>query len=1033
MTDYLTQGQQLLESGQVKDAIASFQQAIQVDPSSTWSYYYLGLALDKNGQLDGAVSQFKKAIELDPELIWAHHFLGETLVKLGRLEEAVGEFKRAIELKPELSWSYHHLGETLYKLEQWDESIINLRRAIELNPDFSWSHHYLNEALSQLQKKDEAAALSQEVELVTNDNNLTDDTSTDHYYDLASSLAQQCRLLDAISCYRRAININPQLASRKCFLDNFEIKNHIRINAQDLRILPSNKTETTDTKQIISVSSNRGYVFYGPYIDIPDGWYHVNVVFEFCEVSQAQYLAAQATSQPGFRFDIASPFPQIIYETIVDFGQKNLEFYTEFFAGNRSEFRFEALGTAFAISHIDLNLVFEVDSSMESSFYYFDLGSLLQAKGQIDKAKLAYDLAVESSPTESLFSMLENYQKIFPLQFVESYVEIGSRLMKKDKKDDAMNFFQQVLQIEPNHVTPNYQLAILLAEQGKLQIAVNHFRKLQEQHESSDNYCAYVWRWLNSTDIVNEHNINNQFKISFNNAKKYFDKICNYMVIDITKPIDEAAQKSLDKYRILLTNLAIINEESLALEEIYINSFDEQNIKTLSKNAERKSNSELHPIYKPKHFQQSIVESGYIYTISPFSGKVLRSNQSFCVNHKNLNNQLLIIYRFEDREVFYLMTGGWSSDKIAIFFPETELIISLSVWGTWISLSEAINQFKANVVTHWNLFRKYSLSNKHKKLVNFFGPTPNLGHYFWNDVTGIYYCQENNILEKIDLFLVGPKKYLDVKDIFPEISSDKLVYISDSDFQDIFRVSLENSYFVVRVTDFYIKEDLANRIHQASIQKCSQEFLQTVTEAKQHFPLLLINLRSHNKSWINQIDGYANIITKLSESYPNIAVLFDGFPSEKPVMEKIIALISAPVKFYNGLDCEVHETIVWSFAIDSYISIIGSGLTLVTWIAAKNGVAHSDRGHYSQMEWWPKMRENFVAPECVPVDCITDIQDPDRAGWLNYDCNWQVIYNIIDKVINSLTIETKVQKNITFTETKIKGVDVIKSDRIEDD
>src|SRR4028119_1174090 len=285
MNDYFTQGQQLLESGQIKDAIASFQQAIPLAPSSTWSYYYLGLALDKDGQLEGATSQFKKAIELDPELIWAHHFLGETLVKLGRLEEAVGEFKRAIALKPDLSWSYHHLGETLYKLEQWDESIINLQRAIELNPDFSWSHHYLNEALSQLHKREEASALTQDVEWVINDNNSTDDTSTNHYYDLALSLAEQGRLLDAICCYRRALNINPQLATCKCFLDKLDQKNHIRINAQDLHILPDNKTEYTDTGKIISLSSNQGFVFYGPYIDIPDGWYHVNVVFEFCEDS----------------------------------------------------------------------------------------------------------------------------------------------------------------------------------------------------------------------------------------------------------------------------------------------------------------------------------------------------------------------------------------------------------------------------------------------------------------------------------------------------------------------------------------------------------------------------------------------------------------------------------------------------------------------------------------------------------------------------------------------------------------------------
>ena len=78
MTDYFTQGNQLLEAGQIRKAIISFQKAIEFNPTSPWPYYHLGLALDKDGQLEGAVSEFGRAIALYPDLIWAHHYLGET-------------------------------------------------------------------------------------------------------------------------------------------------------------------------------------------------------------------------------------------------------------------------------------------------------------------------------------------------------------------------------------------------------------------------------------------------------------------------------------------------------------------------------------------------------------------------------------------------------------------------------------------------------------------------------------------------------------------------------------------------------------------------------------------------------------------------------------------------------------------------------------------------------------------------------------------------------------------------------------------
>ncbi|HEX8549684.1 MAG TPA: hypothetical protein VF691_22180, partial [Cytophagaceae bacterium] len=498
-----------------------------------------------------------------------------------------------------------------------------------------------------------------------------------------------------------------------------------------------------------------------------------------------------------------------------------------------------------------------------------------------------------------------------------------------------------------------------------------------------------------------------QLQIDRATAKNYFDNNSKYTIIDITKPLDESAQNTLDNCKICLVNLEIIKEENQALEAIYINSMQEGNIINLSKQALRKDDFKSWSLLNPKHFQQSIVETGYIYSLSPFSGQILRSNQSFSIHYCRILQ--LLIYRFEDIEVFYLISGGWSGGKICIFFPKNELIINLSPeWGSWLKLPEIINEFKSNAVSCSNQFRAYLLSKNPKKLANIFGAVPNLGHYFWNDVTGVYYLYENNLLEKIDLFLIETQKFLDIKDIFPEISQDKLIYMSE--YQDNFRMTLENNYFLVRVTGSYIKEDLANRIYQASIQKCSTGFIQAIADAKQHFPLLWINLRGHNKSWISQVDGYANIVKKLSESYPNIGIFFDGYSSEKETMEKIISLIPPNVKTYNGLDLAIHETIPWSFAIDSYIAVIGSGLTLVSWIASKKGVAHSEKDHYGQMIWWSEVRENSIAPALVPIDCIKEIEGsyPDK-GWLNYDCDWQVIYEEIAKVISSLAISREAQ------------------------
>jgi SAM-dependent methyltransferase len=205
----------------------------------------------------------------------------------------------------------------------------------------------------------------------------------------------------------------------------------------------------------------------------------------------------------------------------------------------------------------------------------------------------------------------------------------------------------------------------------------------------------------------------------------------------------------------------------------------------------------------------------------------------------------------------------------------------------------------------------------------------------------------------------------------------------------------------VRLTEMVVKEQLASRIYEASAQKCSQSFLQEVEEAKRHFPLLWINIRSHNKVWSSQVEGYANIINNLSRDYPNLALVFDGFSTEKNTVEQILALLPPTVKFYNALDCAIHETIVWAHAIDVYIVVIGSGLVLVTWLANKPGVAHGNSVHSESAGWWANVRENAVPPTFIPVDCIVDL---DSSHWshCDYDFDWKILDGEVNKIVKEL-------------------------------
>lgn len=106
--------QQLLEQGalqmqrqQFDEAIATFQQALKVEPQSAVTYNFLGMAYRlKYNQVRSQelkrqeIEAFKKAVEIDPTYWVALINLGATYYYLGDKVKAAPLFKKALTLNP---------------------------------------------------------------------------------------------------------------------------------------------------------------------------------------------------------------------------------------------------------------------------------------------------------------------------------------------------------------------------------------------------------------------------------------------------------------------------------------------------------------------------------------------------------------------------------------------------------------------------------------------------------------------------------------------------------------------------------------------------------------------------------------------------------------------------------------------------------------------------------------------------------------------------------------------------------------------
>lgn len=101
---YQTRGRLQFRQGEVAQALADYDQAIQFKSKEGETYIYRGIARYENSEVPGAVQDWQAAIKASPEeSAGAHLLIGATLLTQGRENEALQKLKTARQL--ERTWT----------------------------------------------------------------------------------------------------------------------------------------------------------------------------------------------------------------------------------------------------------------------------------------------------------------------------------------------------------------------------------------------------------------------------------------------------------------------------------------------------------------------------------------------------------------------------------------------------------------------------------------------------------------------------------------------------------------------------------------------------------------------------------------------------------------------------------------------------------------------------------------------------------------------------------------------------------------
>jgi len=418
----------------------------------------------------------------------------------------------------------------------------------------------------------------------------------------------------------------------------------------------------------------------------------------------------------------------------------------------------------------------------------------------------------------------------------------------------------------------------------------------------------------------------------------------------------------------------------------------------------------------------SAIDNNYITFPSPLSDNTVKSSTSFAATNT-------VFFRFYDQgEVFYISQHYNFIDTL--FFPKRNLIISFDGGGA--AWENEIKHLGRMIVYKFDDYIT-AVNDKEKTFGGIIVSDESPYHFFYNHLFCTELLYEKKILHKIKKIYVIQKEwyYFDLKKLYEACSFS---------FNVLTNVHIEAIEKKAKNREFYLNGVLLRkRIKPESIRRSFQRVADTAPlliddkfksiheEVQKYSPVIWMGITGQKRRWIEQEEGYANIISRLHKKYPNIAIIMDGWTTGKydeaycksnvniqkdmQVVENIKALIDDDIPLFNIVGRSSIEKISIGNLVDFFIANNGTGSMNIDTICMRPGITHiSNRFRRSSELGNINYSQNLIAEEKV-TDLETDSEFK-HVG--DYSINWEDIMAMVDTFIKQMDngeLITQLQKS----------------------
>lgn len=301
-------------------------------------------------------------------------------------------------------------------------------------------------------------------------------------------------------------------------------------------------------------------------------------------------------------------------------------------------------------------------------------------------------------------------------------------------------------------------------------------------------------------------------------------------------------------------------------------------------------------------FQEQVARGEGMAAYCPVSGRALRSTHGFCHHSQGVPQTM---YRFEGVEVFYVLTGNFPNSRMLIFMPRTGTLVHTEEQGVrHYPHVEIVREFCAKIIQRGA--EVMGFLSRPARPAAVLGLS-NIGHFFWNDLSGLQFAVDSGAISFISQIVTVPTQYIDYRPLFPEMDDVPSVHVEDP--HEVFGHFVNHGLVPVRFTDARITPALFERVRRVAGSHSSPKGSPPRDGPR---PLIWLNLRAQNKVWVEQAEGYAEILNAIHEEYGAAAALLQGMPDCEEIAAEVRRLTHPEIVFYDGINLDIYDKLSWA-------------------------------------------------------------------------------------------------------------------------